>query len=297
MSSETFELVAQDDVVFFVHKDILAHQSQPFKEATRGEWKESVERKISLQDWDAETVGRLVQFLYTGDYQYVDRSLPDTEQSPTTEATDVVGRESGFESPDGPVLHPPTLAPLQECIEGAMPKHAHPRMTYGAWLESVDTSTFDFGQILLGHARVYVLAHFKAIAGLKTLAQGRLSGILLKLHPLGQHRNPHLAMNVVNLAIYVYGNTDSLSNSVEPLRNIISHFVALNLAVLQSDTAAAALMCNGDAFIGDLLAKVCSRLGDQIGERIDSPGTRFISAIRVGSPKLYLLGWLVNHCI
>lgn len=273
MSSEIFELVAQDGARFFVHKDILAHQSQPFKGATSGGWGESTERKIILPDWDAETIGRLVQFLYTGDYQYADLSLPGVQKSPVVEEQLV---------PKSPKSRSTTLASLQECIEGAMPEHAHLRMTDSEWLERVDISTFDFEKILLTHARVYALAHFKSIAALKALAQERLSGILLRLHPLHHNPNPHLAMNIVNLATYVYGNTDSLSNSQEPLRNIISHFVALNFATLQSDPAAAELMCNGGDFVRDFLAKLCKRLGDQIGEGPAPPGTQFIIRLRVG---------------
>lgn len=271
MSSEIFEIVAQDDVRFFVHMDILAHQSEPFKEAISGEWKESTDRKIILQDWDAETVCRLVQFLYTGDYQYVDHSSSDVPLSPVVEE----------QSLDEHELPPRALTSLQECIESVMPKRPNPRMTYSAWLESVDISTFNFGETLLAHAKVYALAHFKSIAALKALAQERLSKVLLRIHPLGYNNNRHLAMNIVNLATYVYGNTDSLSSSKEPLRNIISHFVALNFASLQTDSAAAEMMCNGEDFVRDFLAKLCGALGSGVGELPAPSGTRFITRICV----------------
>lgn len=41
-------------------------QSEPFKNAITGGWSETTECKLSLHEWDGETVGRLVEFLYTG---------------------------------------------------------------------------------------------------------------------------------------------------------------------------------------------------------------------------------------
>lgn len=270
MSSEIFELVAENDVKFFVHKDILAHQSKPFKDATNGEWKESTERKIQLSDWDAKTVGRLVQFLYTGDYDYPGPSN-DVQQRPGVE-------EQYFpQSPDEPVPYRTgTLTPLRECIAHAMPERAHRRVTDDTWLNSVDITTLDFEDIFLAHAKVYALAQYKSIAALKALAQERLSRILLKLHPPGS--NPHLAKNIVSLATYVYDNTDSLVNSEEPLRKVISHFVALNFSTLQKNPAAVEMMCSGGDLVKDVLANVCRRLVDQ-GPA--PPGTRFISSFTV----------------
>lgn len=271
MSSEIFELVAQDDARFFVHKDILAHQSQPFKEATSGVWKESTERKILLKDWDAKTVGHLVQFLYTGDYKYPDPSSTEAEHPPVAEEKSVTKSSNELE------IRVRTLAPFLECIVGSTPERSDPRMTDSAWLDRVDTSTFDFEETLLTHAKLYTLAHYKSIAALKALAQERLSGILLKLHPLACNLNPHLAMNIVNLATFVYANTDSLSNSAEPLRNILSHFVALNLATLYTNSAAAEIICRGGDFVGDVLGKLCRGRGGQIAP----PGTRFINGFNV----------------
>ena len=34
-----------------------------------GGWKDSAEGKIVLVDWDGDTVGRLLEWLYTGDYE------------------------------------------------------------------------------------------------------------------------------------------------------------------------------------------------------------------------------------
>lgn len=175
------------------------------------------------------------------------------------------------------------LTPLVECVVGALAPRDHPCISDITWLEGIDTTDFDFEETFLAHAKVYALAHYKSIDALKALAQERLSRILLKLHPMGP--NPHLAINIVNLATYVYSNTDSLSNSEEPLRNIISQFVALNFAAWQRDSRSLEMMCSGGDFVRDVLSKLCRRLGDGTRERLAPPGTRFISRFRVGSQR------------
>lgn len=268
MSSEIFELTAQEDVRFFVHKDILARQSQPFADATNGLWVESTKRLINLKDWDAMTVGRLVQFLYTGDYKFTASDIQQDEEQPASESPEV------SELCAGNIM--PPLGPLL----GAMPMRPPSRISDSTWLERVDTSTFDFGETLLAHAKVYSLAHYKAITPLKALAQERLSRVLIALHPMGG--NPHLASNIVDLVTYVYENTDSLANSAEPLRNMVSNFVVLNFSVWQAHPAAVEMMCGGGDFVREVLAKICKRLGRPIELRVAAPATRYIESFGVG---------------
>lgn len=283
MSSEIFELLAQDDVRFLVHKDILAHQSRPFADATNGVWKESTERKIHLQDWDAKTVGRLVQFMYTGDYKYPDPSVPDIQKTPKAE------EQPAPKSPEEPQLRRGALTPLLECVLGDMSERAVPRMTDCTWLECIDISSFDFEESFLTHAKVYTLAHYKSMAALKSLAQERLARALLAVHPLGC--NPHLTMNITKLVTYVYENTDSLGSSADPLRNMVSQFVALNFPAWQADPVAVELMCGGGDFVRDVLAKLCRRLGNPITLRTATPATRFIDRFSVGQLNSRAAGW------
>lgn len=270
MSSPIFELVSKDDVTFYVHKDILSHHSQPFKDATGGAWKESEERRIFLRDWDATTVGHLVQFLYTGDYNYPHPSANEETQKP------VVPEESAPKrSGSG------TLTPFPDCVRGALLEQPSPPMTDSVWLERVDTENFDFKELFLVHATVYTLAQFKSIAPLKALAHSRLSRTLLKLHPLG--RNPHLATSLVSLATYVYANTDSLTSSEEPLRRVVSQYVALNFARWQEEPAAVQMMCTGGDFVIEVLGKICRRLGGGVvGSGLSPPGSQYILRFGVG---------------
>lgn len=67
---------------YFVHAKILVSQSQPFHDALVGNWKEATERKVDLHDWDGDTVGRLVEFLYRGNYGYPPPAALSTNNPP-----------------------------------------------------------------------------------------------------------------------------------------------------------------------------------------------------------------------
>lgn len=274
MSSEIFELVAENEATFFVHKDLLGFHSRPFKETTSGVWKESTERKILLNDWDAKTVGRLVQFLYTGDYKYPDTFPTDVPSSSAKE-------ELLPNLPDtADIAKNGTLTPFEECVEGAIHERAQLPMTDSMWLEQVDTCNFNFEETFLAHAKIYVLAQYKSIPALKALAHARLARTLLKLHPLGG--NLHLSINIVNLATYVYSNTDSLTHSEEPLRKLISQYVALNFVAWQTELSAVEMMCSGGDFVRDVLTKYCRRFGYRSAQGLAPPGTRYIESFDVG---------------
>lgn len=290
MSSTIIELVAKNNGRFFVHEGILSHHSQQFKDATSGPWKESQERKILLQDWDEETVGRLVQYLYTGDYRYPNPSLPEKPPGGVAETeTEKV--------PSAPELgRTGALTPFAECVQGTAWEHPGLPMTDASWLESVNTVEFDFEETFLAHAKVYTLAQYKSIVALKVLAHKRLSQTLLKLHPLG--RNPHLAANITTLSAYVYAHTDSLTSSEEPIRRIVSQYVALNFAAWQADPQAEQMMCDGGDFVKDVLRKICRRFGGTGlgGIRLTPALTRYIERFSVGWSRFGDAPGMADQC-
>lgn len=66
--------MAKGGQTFPVPLAILAAQSEPLRRATTGP--ESQQRRIDLQDWDADTVNQLVSFLYRGTYEGPSCSAP-----------------------------------------------------------------------------------------------------------------------------------------------------------------------------------------------------------------------------
>lgn len=287
MTSEVFELVANDDVRFFVHKDILASQSKPFREATSGLWKEAAERRIDLKDWDSDTVARFVEFLYIGNYGYPDPTPlnpcpepaggdPEPDQTEEVDDASVLDRDR-------------PLTPLEDCLRQSLPPDEEEPITDSERLDPFDPTNYDFEDILLAHAKVYALANYKSVDTLRTLALKQLLLTLLRLHPI--QPASHISMNIVDFVSYVYANTDYLSHSEEPLRKLTSHFIAHNFAAFQTEPRAVELVAQGGDFVKDLMAKVCRRLPDPEGV-FWAGGRRkgYISAIKVSIPNSGSLG-------
>lgn len=289
MTSEVFELVACDGIRFYVNKDILASQSKPFQEATSGPWKEAVERSIDLKDWDSDTVARLVEYLYLRNYDYPDPTPLKSSPKPT-----LAGAKP---PPTIPVPDPKRpLTPIHDCLKGCLPPaEVAPPITVTESLASFDPADNDFHDILLAHAKVYALANYKSVDGLRTLALRRLMLTLSRLHPL--RASSHVLMNVVELASYVYDNTDYLSNSEEPLRKLTSQFIALNFAAFQTEPRAVEFVAQGGDIVRDLMAKLSRRLPNPEGLPWAGGSSKYISGIKVGVLLRWRLtgGELVYH--
>lgn len=268
MTSEVFELVTKDDVHFYVNKDILASQSKPFREATTGCWKEATEHRIDLKDWDSDTVARLVEFLYIRDYPYPDPTPLVSKGEPTNEDPDSINKDPGSGAPPakGPTSeldHSRPLTPFNEYLEKSLPPTKDPPATDEERLEPFDPEDYNYEEVLLAHAKVYALANYKSVDTLRALALKRLLLALWRLHPIVPAS--HISMNIVDLANYVYANTDDLVNSEEPLRKLTSHFIALNLAAFQTEPKAVELMAQGGDLVKDLMAKICRRIPEPEG--------------------------------
>lgn len=284
MTSAIVELVAKNDMIFFVHKGILDHHSIPFQEATRSGPFEEIDRpRILLRDWDEQTLGRLVQFMYTGNYRYPGPGPEDDSLPP------VVG---GATVPAGPdLLRSPKVTPSADDQTDDSSEQDNSITCDADWLEQVNVDLFDFEEVFLAHVSVYALAHRQSIAVLKTLSFDRLSQTLWYLHPFGP--NPHLAGNIVTLATYVYAN---LTDVEEPLRLLVSKVVGRNFSRWHADPAAVEMMCRGGDFVRDVLPSVCTLL-DGVGVSelpVASVGTRYIARLAVRGSRLLTTPCLAN---
>lgn len=131
---------------------------------------------------------------------------------------------------------------------------------------------------------MYALAHYKSIDRLRKLALKCLVIALSRIHPI--EPDSHLSLDIVDLATYVYTNTDHLSRSEEPLRKLVSQFSAWNLPALETREEVVELIGEGGDFAKDVIAKVCRRLR-VIEAAVSDSRSRFISDLCVGT-HLYL---------
>lgn len=283
MQSEIYQLVAKDGARFFVNKDVLTSQSAPFREAITGPWREASNRTIELSDWDSATVGRLVEFLYTGDYSYPD-PYP-VGRRPLARANILVD-DARVEVTDEQFDpgRPPT--PPNEWFKKSLPKLEAP-VSESERLSRFDPAGNHFEDVLIAHAKVYAMANYKSVDSLRALALKRMQITLMAVHPI--QPKSHIAVNVANFVDYVYDNTDKLSLSEEPLRKLTSRFIALNLVAFQTNSKALQIFADGGDFVIDVISKVCETLPDPSRPVRRCPKEGYISSIKV---NIKLSSWI-----
>lgn len=265
-----WELTAEAGKRFVVHEDVLASQSQRLKDIidafTAAEPKPV--REIPLDNWDADTVGRFVEYIYTSDYQSPDPVLPSTSvmtpegsnQSVSSNAESPVDATSVPSTPEKveekrpltPPIRP--LTPLSECFPDGPDPPQRPSAAETFAAKYFDPSEHDFEEVFLAHAKIFALAWEFEVEALQKLAVQRLLRTFINIGSF-QPDWP-VASNFVELASYAYFGNNTADND---LRKIVSQFAALNFTALQTDEMKVLIEQSG-GFARDLTAKVCRRL-------------------------------------
>lgn len=242
---------------FLVHSGILASQSQPLKEITRSE---PTDRTIDFSEWDVDTVGRFIEFLYVGRYHVPELTQPESDDSDypdtpaTTTAQSVASEtqsdttETRFDTTEIRSGSPRPLTPLSHFDLGSENQPS----------ENLGPSVCDFGEVLLAHAKVYFLAQGQKVDALWRMAYKHL---LSTLQAIGSvEPGWKVGSNIVDLLRYVYSRPLLADAPEEPLRKLVVQFAALNFPALQERSEMAELMREGGSLASDLMDKVCKRL-------------------------------------
>ena len=232
----------------------MLEKSEKLKAVTCGNWKDSSECKIVLEDWDSKTVGRLLEWLYSGDYE-----SPSPAEAPQfdVESSGIRVSETTVPSKQGadlPFITPKKIEsargsnrPLTS-LQNIYFNEARPNLarsyaeTFEPWARRFeqDPSSLNFEATLLAHAKLYALADYMLLPALQAQAFDRLKAVLMVISPptytfYSAFRNSRLPIanlpvigNLVTLIQYVYANTTRLESKEEPLRELISTFIVLN---------------------------------------------------------------------
>lgn len=269
---------------FLVHADLLASQS----ECLRNLIKEipdvpSAQRQLHMVRWDAATVGRFVEFMYTGDYHCPDPVPLDTPVA--TPAGGSVSGHGGEEEPADEVAIVPPLSPSPEQDSdtgGLKPQFQLPQLkrflepgllaplsgmfASGGFIpqrklsaaETYSNKFFcpakhDFEEVFLTHAKTYVIALMFEVQDLCVLALQRLARALVNIDSVPP--DSLLVSNFIELARYAYSAT---TKAQDPLREVVSQFAALNFTSIQTQEMSG-LMGDGGGFPGDLMEKISVR--------------------------------------
>jgi hypothetical protein len=277
--TQIFQVTAEGGTrCFYTHASILSRCSQPFRSAVEGDWGESSERIIDLNDWDGDTVERFLQFLHTNNYQW---PIPEKNVLEGLGSIDGKNKLFTFELPTPKaktesfeISRP--LTPVEQLV--AADEALSIPLDYNAWLGAIKPADHDLRDLLLSHAKTYALASCKGIEGLKRLALDRTLKTLTAFGTI--ESGSREVTYITELLKYVYENTTSLPSGREPMRKLVVRFTALNLTVLNADNKITCLMSSSAELAGDLMSDVTRRVQAlEIGDSIKVK--RYISDLEV----------------
>lgn len=254
----------------------MLEKSEKLRAVTRGTWRDSSEHKVMLEEWDAETVGRLLEWLYTGDYE---------SPLPTAEASHPKGQEARVSEGTAPMWttyeRPPKEAesgsnPSLTCLKDIRfkndeskftPSHAETFKLWAAMLREDDVIV-DCEATLFAHAKLYVLADYMLLPALQAQVFQRLKAVLIYMNPSSDIFQPdfdyycdhvvnfQLIRPIITLGEYVYANTIRPESGEEPLRKLISTFMALNYDLFDDEGVMQAFLGQAGEFQDDVQEKV-----------------------------------------
>lgn len=302
-SSPFFEILAGPSAVSFnVHAGVLS-KSQVLKKEVDGLWKESAERKIQWQHWTVGAVEKFIDWLYTGDYVCPypieackgasapaasvgdDRNdddataLPDTFEPGVIELSDPAMPPIEEPLPEWPAeaelstqnvevpkaTKPPPLALLQDLdwqgcrTLGKLSQAEEFDKWTGHW--HWKPKELDYEATFLTHAELYAMANQYMLDELKSMAWQRLRAVLISV---GKPKpwSP-VVDNTVTLIKYAYEHTGGIDESEEPLRMLLSSFVALHLTSFKGYEVDDLILSREEAnreFVLELIGKVTQQM-------------------------------------
>lgn len=260
---------------FLVHSSILA-KSPTLRAIVDGEWKESTNRRIDLEEWDEQTVEQLVQWLYSGHYTWpkvdsdahVDHPVdhrsrtslvrlkigPAAGPSPQ-HPKDVTSVSNGTSDSNKEIYQIPIQPNKIQCHGPRIAVTTHERLVADHRFRKIENALENSAQTgftLVQDAKVYALAQYLQLIDLKRLTFHNIQDVLTsKAIPRSL---PRMTTAIVNLGRYTYAHTDALSHSEEPLRQLVSTFVAMWLPDITGPDVDA-LMFEGGDFVVDVVGK------------------------------------------
>jgi len=153
----------------------------------------------------------------------------------------------------------------------------------------------EFGELLLMHAKVYALANYWAIEGLSDLELDRLLRTLQAFQVTGcVHQQTGY---IVELVSYIYENTCSRfgNQEKEPMRRMVTKFIALGFTELNSEGEISELMGTFGDFARDLSSDLTRRIKlAEVGSVIQH---RYLAGLEVSQSSVDREGTTASHFV
>lgn len=146
------------------------------------------------------------------------------------------------------------LTPVRKCLSTGMPVEVVATPAGRFAQADFHSANHHFEKVLLSHARVYTFARVHLITGLEELALQHLTQALVSLDT----SQSHIVSNAVQLIRYVY-DCEEICSPEQPIRKLITHFVAINFTDM-IDEDFKMLLSEGGPFVVDISSKVSRRL-------------------------------------
>ena len=248
----TFDIIAGSEHMHFTAHATVLEQSDHLKAVIHGKWKDSLELKIVLEDWDAASVGRMLQWLYTGDY------MAPNPKGPVHLVKDhhQIAKSPSVESSK------PNLTPFANLHFSMLPLPAKRTEAEKceAWMEKMFDLDYDldYEPTLMAHAKLYVLANYMLLPGLQAFTFERLYKLL---STMSRDIGKTVISNLVSLIEYIHATTTRPDGGEEPLQDLVTTFIAYNFSQFDGVDGERLMNQNRD-FAKDVLVKVRSIMVD-----------------------------------
>lgn len=271
--------------VFSIHvgpnqEQLSAHagfliKSPTLRKIVEGEWKDSQEGLIKLEEHDRDTVVKMLEWLHCGYYTWflllsgheqtdelayitslalnggrIVTLSPDSTPVTTAEERN---RETYLPGDDlGTSNRPLNILKYGLPNEGSTPLEKLSKHNGASRINDAVWGCTCTGATLLPDAKLYVLAQYLELPCLKSLAFQNIQEVLEALVSRPHEMHSNFRAGIPSFVRFVYDCTDSLTNSAEPLRRIVAAFVAMKYYELHGPDFDALVWEGGD-FAIDLM--------------------------------------------
>lgn len=264
---------------FSLHSKLVTQCSRPLNARILGSIKEAKERSVRLVDVEEETFARFAEYIYGGGYNVPSPAILPDQADSSNESVPEPPAERVTADLEAPTEEPPMhddlywgqshtskkktkhrKAPISESLSSfasfALPTLASvpfPQLVAQQVPED-PWSSLDYTEILLCHAQLYVFAKKYDVVGLKDLVLCRMHSVLKVMSSFSQIRK------IVPIVEHIYQNIPSMTNSNEPMRDLLTHFVAWKFKTLMGEEGFREYFVKGGDFVIDVCRKVGGRL-------------------------------------
>ena len=271
-----FVRAGREEEMLAVHEEVLLRSgSSSLRSLLDPRWQGSTRHTIDWKHTDAETIRRVLTFLYLRDYHVPDpirrrtpgdidcagpvgvqsECLPYQGLSDIEDGADDIDYANDMNTDDDRRCDEGLLSPtLSSVMADEEPITVSPARS-GA-IHRFKEQTFPFAhysyiEILLIHAQVYRFAKAYYLTALQGLAVQRMTGLLANI----DCTVPSAVDELADLAAYVYDAVEGGEDDVDRMQQLVSRFCALKYRFLFRGRFKA-LICQGGPFTRDVLKGV-----------------------------------------